>query len=99
MSEAKEYAKMSEIPVSSCEICVQNKSSKKKDAKSKVISKANKNLQQTKKPKIHLFSKVKSLFTSKFKKSKQQKQTTEKDTKKHGFDVVSAQIIVIFVLM
>ena len=100
MSQEQEYAKMSEIPVSSCEISIQNKSSKKKDTKSKVISKANKSLGQNKKSKTNVISSVKRFFKNKFNKPKQDIQSKPKqEAKNHGFDIVGAQIIVIFVLV
>ncbi|MBO4962754.1 MAG: hypothetical protein J6C97_03160 [Clostridia bacterium] len=103
MSEAIDYAKMSEIPVSSCEICVENKPSKKKDAKNKVINKINKDLTQNKKVKFNPFLRLKGFFKDKvlkFKKSKPKQETTkEQEQKNRGFDVVSAQVITIFVLV
>ncbi len=89
MSDSLEYAKMSEIPVSSCEITVQ--SDGKKDVKKRVISKVNTKLGKGEKgegrKRLWLFKKKKS--------------TEVKDVKegKKGFNVIQAQVIAIFVLV
>ena len=78
MSEAIDYAKMSEIPVSSCEICVENKPSKKKDAKNKVINKINKDLTQNKKVKFNPFLRLKGFLKSQNQNKKPQKSKSKK---------------------
>ena len=85
MSDSLEYAKMSEIPVSSCQISVQ--SDTKKDVKKRVISKVNTKLGKGEKAKkFWLFSK----------KEKGEKQVKEG---KKSFNIIQAQVIAIFVLV
>ncbi len=100
MSQATEYAQMSEIPVSSCVLCVENKKDKKRDAKNKVISKVNKDLSVEKPQKTSVFSRIKSKFNSIKSKAKKQEDVKDCEKKeKRGFDVVTAQVITIFVLV
>lgn len=100
MSDSIEYAKMSEIPVSSCEITVKP-SKKKKDIKNKVIDKVNEQLDEMveikpKRKKISLFSLLK-----KTKKKKEDKTKTDNvsQERKGRFDIVTAQLITIFALV
>ena len=88
MSDSLEYAKMSEIPVSSCEIVALTDG--KKDVKKRVINKVNTKLAKTEnKPKrLKWFSK---------KVAKTQKEKPQENKK--GFNVVRAQVIAIFVLV
>ena len=100
MSDVLEYAQMSEIPVSSCEISIENTSRNKKDTKRKVINKVNKNLNGEENLKPTLLAKIKKIFTFKGRKNKQKTlNTKQENTIKKGFDIVSAQIVTIFVLL
>ncbi len=83
MSDSLEYAKMTEIPVSSCEITVQPEG--KGDVKKKVIKKTN--------TKLSSFEKKQKRGWL-FKKEGKNKETTTK-----GFNVIHAQVIAIFVLV
>ncbi len=91
MSDSLEYAKMSEIPVSSCEITVQ--SDTKKDVKKRVISKVNTRLGKGEKK-----EKAKKLWFFGKKPQKAKRAQKEQEGKK-GFNVIQAQVIAIFVLV
>lgn len=99
MSDSIEYAKMSEIPVSSCEITVKE-AKKKKDIKNKAINKANARLDEA----VEIKPKRKKLFNffkSKKKKEKAVKaeENIQQENKKGRFDIVTAQLITIFALV
>lgn len=98
MSDSIEYAKMSEIPVSSCEITVKEVK-KKKDIKNKVIDKVNSRLDEAveikpKRKKFSLFSLLKRT-----KKENKVKVNDNSQEKKGRFDIVTAQLITIFALV
>ncbi|MBQ7348538.1 MAG: hypothetical protein IJW47_00945 [Clostridia bacterium] len=84
MSDSLEYAKMTEIPVSSCEITVQPEG--KKDVKKKVINKVNTKLSSGAKKQKRGWH---------FKKNTADK----KEASVKGFNVIHAQVIAIFVLV
>lgn len=97
MSDSIEYAKMSEIPVSSCEITVKP-SKKKKDIKNKVIDKVNSRLDEVVeiKPKRKKFF----LFLARKKEKKSSVERDENQVKREKrFDIVSAQLITVFALV
>ena len=103
MSDSIEYAKMSEIPVSSCEITVKPLK-KKKDIKKKVIEKVNEQLESAveiqPKRKKNLFSFFKRGNKAKSENVKKQKvKKPPKERKERGFDIVTAQLITIFALV
>ena len=69
-----------------------------KDSEDKISHSINYN--ENKKSKTSVLSSVKRFFKNKFNKPKQDMQSKPKqEAKNHGFDIVGAQIIVIFVLV
>lgn len=83
-----DYAEMIEIPVSTCEMVVLPKKRKKNNLRKKVIDRVNKNLQNENVAENCYEEKTKSA------------ECFEKKTpKKFKFDIVSAQVLAIFVLV
>ncbi len=84
-----EYAEMIEIPVSTCEMVVLPKKRKKKNLRKRVISKVNKSLKNEDNALIEQVIEPENV--------KEEEKTEPK--KKFSFDIVSAQVVAIFVLI
>ena len=112
MSDTK-YLEMLEIPVQSCDVVIKPKRRSKKDIKEKVINMVNNDnsstdVQKQEKPKRKL-PKISAFFLSKNKHSQTDKKPKKKkvenvsnrsvDIKSSRFDIVSVQVVAIFVLI
>ncbi|MBQ3234897.1 MAG: hypothetical protein IJA97_01930 [Clostridia bacterium] len=97
MSEL-EYVKMLEVPVNSSEVIFKQSKGKKKDVKKRVIEKVNgegEKDQTSEKAKKGL----RLSFKKKPKKEKSKKEEGSVEIKNGGFDIVSMQVVTIFVLI
>lgn len=100
MSEL-EYVKMVEVPISSSDVTFKPVPRKKKDVKKKVIDKVNG--EKTDSLKTESKAENKKLFSlparRKVKKVKPQVEDSSVEIKNNGFDIVSMQVVTIFVLI
>lgn len=107
-----DYVKMLEIPVNSCDVVVKPVKKRKKDVKKQVIDKVNGETvlenspaKQITESKVKKQKRVKEkpLKQQKVKKIKKQKPVIEEEKsveiKNAGFDIVSVQVVAIFVLI
>ena len=87
-----DYVSMLEIPVKSCDIVYKPSKKKKKDVKKQLIEKVNENAIQTP---------IEKPIKAKKIKEKKPKYNDEEsvEIKRGGFDIVSAQVVTIFVLV
>ena len=91
-----EYVKMLEVPVSSSGVEFKPFKKRKKDVKKKVIDKVNLEAVSEKPQK----KSIKDTFTKFFaKKEKPEKTESSVEIQKSGFDIVSMQVVTIFVLI
>ena len=95
-----EYVKMLEVPVNSSEVIFKPTKKNKKDVKKRVIEKVNgeENAKKTE-GKVLEKKQIKLFKTKKVKKEKPQKYEGSVEIKNSGFDIVSMQVVTIFVLI
>lgn len=103
-----DYVKMLEIPVNSCDVVVKPVKKRKKDVKKQVIEKVNEAVAETatevsaktvKKQKRVKEKAVKPIKAKKIKKAKPVINDSSVEIKSSGFDIVSVQVVAIFVLI
>ena len=101
---SSDYLKMVEVPVDTCDVVVKPKRRKKKDVKEEVIEMVNDdNVTSTESVSRRLAKKPKSIYNRLKKKDKNKKvNPVESETttvKSSRFDIVSVQVVAIFVLV
>ena len=103
-----DYVKMLEIPVNSCDVMVKPVKKRKKDVKKQVIEKVNEAVAETvtetkpetiKKQNRVKQKAVKPIKGKKIKKAKPVVEDKSVEIKSSGFDIVSVQVVAIFVLI
>ena len=85
-----DYVSMLEIPVNSCDVIYKPSKRKKKDVKKQVIEKVNEGAS------AHLKKPIK---VKKLKEKKVYNEDSSVEIKSSGFDIVSAQVVTIFILV